>query len=463
MKGTFTVASRSGAGIPQAIIVLMAGVFLAIVTASGPPLLLLAGLFSVLFFIVFLRRPDLGLLGVLFARASSDLALTLTSSGSAIAQAEATSGLRGLLLNPNTALILILICAGAVVILIRRLPILGLPGGALLLLLPLSGIVGVVRSEDIFYSLQEWVPMLAAPITYALAAGLFREPAEIHRVPKVLAASFLLPAIVGYSQLLTRSGVLAQGFIRIYGTFVHPNPFGLYLVVVTAVFVPLAFLRSRMGLISRAIVLAVGPLLLGTYARFAWAGAVIVLLCVGIFRHRILLLILPLIGVVALMPVVQERVEDPFGGSFADRLSIWSGVYRQWLVEAKAGGTASSAIVSIVGGLGPGAAALLAARFRGNITLAHNDYVRLLVDHGIVGLVFYILLALTMIRLGYQAYRASKDRPSGAIALGFLALAIAYPIMSFTSNIIAATVNQLYFWALAGLCVSMRGTSGRLA
>jgi hypothetical protein len=429
----------------------MAGLALAILAAKGPPLVLLAGVLGALFLILFLQRPDLGLLIVLFARASSDAVLLQITSAFG-----ASSGLRGLLLNPNTALILILIGAGILTILARRLPMLSLPGGVLLVLLVFTGVVGIARSDDLLYSFQEWVPMLAAPVTYALAAGLFKNSSGIFRVTKVLAASFLLPAAIGYSQLLMGTGVLVQGFVRIYGTFVHPNPFGLYLVVVMAVFVPLAFFRSRMGVISRLIVPAVGPLLLATYARFAWAGSVIVLACIGIMRHRILLLIIPLIGLVALIPDVQMRVEDPFGGSFADRVRIWTGIYQEWLAEATRDGTMASSIVSILGGLGPGAAALLAARFRRGITPAHNDYIRLLIDHGVVGLLCYVLLAMIMIRLGYQAYRSSRDRPTGAIALSFLALAIAYPIMSITSNIVAATVNQLYFWTLAGLCVSLR-------
>lgn len=443
-------------GVLQVIIFLACGVALAIVTAQHPPLFLIGGTLSAVLLLFFLQRPDLALLIVLFARASSDALQRLIFSA-ALVDPSGHPSLRELVLNPNTALILILIGAGGLVILVRRLPMVALPGGALLVMLPLIGIVGVIRSDNPLYMLQEWVPMLAAPVTYALAAGLFKTSSGIFRVPKVIAASFLLPAVMGYSQLLMGTGVFAQeGIVRIYGTFALPNPFGLYLVLMTAVFLPLAFFRSRMGVISRMIVLAVGPLLLATYARFAWVGSVIVFVCIGIMRHRILLLVIPLIGLIALSPAVQMRLENPFGGSFADRVSIWRGIYQEGLAEATRDGTMASSIVSILGGLGPGAAALLAARFRRGITLAHNDYIRILIDHGVVGLLFYVLLAIIMIRLGYQAYRASRDRPTGAIALSFLALAIAYPIMSITSNLVANTVNQLYFWALAGLCVSLR-------
>jgi hypothetical protein len=457
MKTISTVASSRIAGLSQLILVLFAGVALAFLGANNSPLLLVAAMLGVLFFALFLQRPDLGLLVVLFARASSDALLMVITSGASTT----IGGLRGLLLNPNTALILILIGAGGVIIFARRLPMLSLPGGVLLALLVITGLVGIGRSPNLLYSFEEWVPMLAAPVTYALAAGMFAPASRaMLRVPTVLAASFLLPAAMGYWQLLTGSGRLITGFVRIFGTFVHPNPFGLYLVVILAVFVPLAFFRSRMGVISRIIVIAAAPLLVGTYARFAWVGSVVVLLCIGVMRHRVLLLIVPLVALLALAPTVQMRLEDPLGGSFAHRVGLWGDITRQWLSEATQTGTAAASIASILGGLGPGASALMGGEYRSRALLPHNDYLRLLVDHGVVGVLSYILVSATMIRLGYQAYRTSRNRLSEAISLGFLALAIAYPIMSITSNIVAATHNQIYFWTLAGLCASLRTTAG---
>lgn len=447
-----TIASSRVTGISQALIVLAAGFGLAFLAARSSPLFLLAAVLGVMFLFFFIRRPDLGLLTVLVVRASSDVVVLLLATG----DPTSLGGLRGLIMNPNTALILILIGAGILTILARPLPIMSLPGGVLLVVLAVTGLVGIIRSDRLLFSFQEWVPMLAAPVTYALAAGTLADPAKRLWVPKALAASFMLPALVGYLQLWTGGGRFITGFVRIFGTFVHPNPFGLYLVIILAVFVPLAFLRSRTGVVARIIAAAASPLLVATLARFAWAGAMIVLVSIGFLRHRILLLLIPLVGFMALIPTVQMRLEDPLSGSFADRLNLWRNIYEQWTVEVGRDGTTASAVVSILGGLGPGGASLLGEQFGRGTFAAHNDYIRLLVEYGAVGLIVYVAVTLTMIRLAYQAFRASRDRPSGTIALSFLALAIAYPIMSLTSNIVAATYNQLYFWTLAGLCVSLR-------
>ncbi len=440
-------------GFGQATAVLVVGLGLAFLAATSAPLFTMAAALSPLFFLLFLRRPEWGLLIVLFARASSDAVLLVLAAGDPVG----LRGLRGLVMNPNTALILILIGAGILTILARRLPMISLPGGILLWLLVITGLFGMIRAERLLHSLDEWIPMLAAPVTYALARGLFGHPARRSLVPKALAASFVLPAVAGYLQLLVGVGTISHGFgvARIYGTFVHPNPFGLYLVILTAVFLPVSFLHSRLAVIARLILVASGPLLMATYARFAWAGAVIVITCIGLVRHRVLLVVLPLLALVTFIPSVRLRLENPVAGSFASRVVLWRGIYDQWMDEATRGGTATSSITSILAGLGPGASTLLTEQFRGGNIPPHNDFVRILVDYGVVGLVLYAALALTMIRSAYRAYRASRDDLSRAIALGFLALAVAYPVMSLTDNLVTATHNQLYFWALAGLAASL--------
>lgn len=445
-------ASSRVLGISQALMVLILGLGLAFLGARSSPLFMVAIVLAALSLLFFLRRPDLGLLFVLIARASSD-ALVLMASG----DAAASGGLRGLLLNPNTALVLILIGGGMLTILARGLPLMALPGGVLLALIVVTGLFGTIRSERLLHSLDEWIPMLAAPITYALAASTLGHPSRRLWVPKALAVSFVPPAFLGYAQLLTGGGIFKAGFVRIFSTFVHPNPFALYLVIIVAVFLPLAFTRSRMGLLARLIVLASGPLILGTYARFAWAGLLIVMTCVGLLRYRALLfLAIPLLVLVGLIPEVQMRLADPLGGSFADRIRLWTGLYQQWIEAATSGGTMTSSVISIVGGLGPGASTLLIERVRGGTIPPHNDFIRILVDYGALGLLLYVALLVVVIRLAYQTHRIVSDSSSKAIALGFLALAVAYPVMSLTSNLVAATHNQVYFWTLAGLCVALK-------
>jgi len=41
------------------------------------------------------------------------------------------------------------------------------------------------------------------------------------------------------------------------------------------------------------------------------------------------------------------------------------------------------------------------------------------------------------------------------VALAFLGLTVAYPIMSLTDQVFGATQNQIYFWTLAGLSAAI--------
>lgn len=447
------VATPARATAWQLAIAVLGGLGIVLLVGDAPPPLIVGGVAAFLLFVLFLQRPDLGLLAILLARASSDALLT---SGHGV---EITGNvLSRAVLNPNTGLIAVLVLGGVLFMLSRRLPLIGLPGGRLLVMLLAVGAIGLLRAESKFFSISEWLRVAAAPVTYSLAAYLLSSRRRTQRTVDVLALSFVVPALVGLDQLITGHTryVLGPEIRRIYGTFVHPNPFGLYLVVILSVFICQALVHSgarRMW--ALAIVAVSSVLLLATYARFAWAGAVIVLLAIGALRWRPLLaLVVGLVVGAAMVPSVGVRLADPFGGgSFADHVLLWRLALGQW-VDATYDPTSSVATaMNRLGGLGPGAVEVITAPLRGVPTAAHDDYIRMLVEYGVIGLAAFLALTVVLIVAAYRAWRVAPAGPPKAVALSFLALTLAYPVMSLTSNVFATTQNQVYFWTLAGVTI----------
>jgi hypothetical protein len=444
-----STTSRASA-VWQVAFVIVSGLVLAVLI-QRLPIAAVALPVAIAFFAVFMLRPDLALLTVLFARASTD-ALVLAMGSVVFGQRRALDAL----LNPNAGLILILVAGGGLYILSRSVPFLSLPGGRLLTLLLLTGLVGTLRSQDVLNSFNEWLPVVSALIVYALAAHAFREPRRTQRLIDVLAASFVFPALFGYYQLATGQGFVIRGMgvSRIYGTFVHPNPFGLYLVLIISIFVCQALMQSgnRKRLAWGVVVTAV-PLLLATFARFAWIGMTMVIMTVGLLRSRRMLVVLVPVVILALgvLPALTGRFADPLGGSFADRVEIWSSLVRQWIGATGGDQGTVSTVVSRLTGLGPGSVGSLTARTRGIPYEAHNDYVRVLTEYGILGLVLYLLLIVVLIRFAYRTLKPATGTHLEPVVLSFFALTLAYPVMSLTSNLFAATYNQVYFWTLAGL------------
>lgn len=443
-------AAALPAEIPQAAAAALCGLLLALLVARLPALVVIGVLAVAASAVLFLQRPDLGLLAALVARSATDLSYTVMG-GAAVHPALGSL--------PNIALVLILIGVGGVFLVARNVPVLRLPAGAPFALLLLAGFIGMLRSANALRSFSEWLPVVSGLVAYALAARLFRTPRQTRAVVVALGLSFVLPALLGFQQLLTGGGLIDPHVgPRVMGSFVHPNAFGVYLVVIFSVFLAEAVVHAgRRRLVALLIVGATLPLFVGTLTRVAWVGALVALLVAGLLRSRLLLVLLPvgLLLAVAAVPTIGARLADPLGGSFADRTDIWRGLVAQWVATTASDAGPIGTAVSRLTGLGPGVVDDLTAPWRGGFGYAaHNDYLRVLVEYGLFGLAAFLTMHAVLLVFAWRTWRRARHGPLAAPALAFVALAVAYPIMSLTENVFAATQNQLYFWTVAGLAVA---------
>ncbi len=416
-----------------------------------------AGVLGLAFCAVFFARPDIGLLIVLLVRSFTDLGLQSAGWEPSVMQA---------LLSPNASLILILILAGGLYIVKHNARLLSLPGGTLLTLLLMTGLVGMLRSENVLFSFREWLPVVSTFVVYALSAHFFRTPRQIQGVVDVIAASFVLPAIYGFYQLTGHHGLILKGGLdRIYGTFDHPNPFSFYLAMIVTLFACQSLATSgKRRMLSMVIVAAAGVLLVGTLTRMAWVGTAIALLTVGAFRNRKMLILVPLaaVFVAVVFPNTVARVGnplvDPAATGLEDRFEVWQSTLTFWMNATQMSDSSLATMMNRLGGLGPGSVIFLTGRREGASYSAHNDYIRVLSEFGVFGLGMYVLLLIVVLMFGYRTLRASAATPMAAVPLSFFALTLAYTIMSFTDNVFGATQNQVYYWALAGMTAAISQT-----
>lgn len=419
------------------------------------PLAATAVVAALLLVVAFLASPWIALLTVLIIRASTDI------SYSFLADATTPGGLLPAL--PNIVLILTLTGAGGLWALkTRRLQ--RLPVFPLLFLLLAGGFVGILRASGKLGALSEWIPLLGILVIYVLSANLPRSPRDIQRVINAILLSSILPAIMGLYQLATGEGIFLPEIqaVRINGSFVHPNPFGIYLVLLFGVLLARFVCGKGRPTWDIAILVVISSLLLGTFMRVAWVGAAAIVAIIGILRARWLLVVFPLLALtlVLTIPSVAARISDPVGAGGWDRLDLWTGTYREWHQATTEGVPALVAFVNLVGGLGPGAAEPLTARFRWKAFAAHNDYLRMLVEYGLFGVVIQLAIIVVLLRLGYTVYTELKGNQLDYVPLAFLAITVAYSIMSLTDNVFGATQNQVYYWTLAGLSSAAQRVTG---
>jgi putative inorganic carbon (hco3(-)) transporter len=328
--------------------------------------------------------------------------------------------------------------------------------GRLALLLLAVMTVSSVFAEDSVRSLLQ-VARLAAAVAVFLAVEQFAVRDE-HRRRILLAsyASAIVPMLVGLQQLASGSYLkVSDGLGRVTGTFVHPNTFGFYLVLLLTMAVAVyRHLHGWARFLVGAVLVVGSVVLLLTYSRGSWIALVVGVLVVGVLQARKLLLLVP--AGLALVPVLapsvltrladltqEETVNGTPGNSFLWRVDHWRIVLR---------GARGHELL----GLGPSSSDYLGAE----VLPPHNDFVRMYVETGVLGTTVYLAVIVAAVVMAARALRATPERGLGrGLAVGMIGCMAAFVVGSVGGNLISEVVVLLYLFAFLGLTSSL--TAGR--
>jgi hypothetical protein len=303
------------------------------------------------------------------------------------------------------------------------------------------GIVSLLYSQAIGEGARGLVKWSSAFGAYALLQVDKPDVRRLRLLLGLIMGSAIIPLFYGAYQMLHGVGRknLLHGGLRIQSTFDHPNDYGFYLVVV---------LVAAWGLYNvldgrkRALVVMIAVACTGsvalTLSRSAYAAAGLVVVVVG-WKYRRLLLGVAVFGgaVVLAIPRVVTRVTDlanpregdNHGNSLLGRLDIWSGELEQFRHKPF---------------LGHGWGYTLASQDKAS----HNDYLRLMVEGGVLGLLTIVALVISVLRAAAHAARGRIDLPRA-----YLGLAMGYAVGSGVTNTIGKGAYQFYFWLMTGIAL----------
>lgn len=325
-----------------------------------------------------------------------------------------------------------------------------------LLLLTLACLVSVPGSLRPVVSLAESIRFLSAAMMFVVLERLLAGgETTVRRVLYACYASTLVPLAIGVTDLLTGSVATedVSGFSRLEASFAHPNAYGFYLaliVVMSVALLPHLAGGHRLGL-AALLAIAFGQLVL-TYSRGGWITALVGLLVVGVFQSRRLLVVL-IAGCVALpiaVPSIAARLSDlddertvrgTGGNSLVWRVDHWTDSLR--LVDQRP-----------LTGIGLKMTTFATAAHKA----PHNDYVRMYVEVGVLGLAAYLGLLGALILTARRALAAARRGPPRGIAVGFAACVAGFVVVSVASNRITSVVELWYFFALAAAAQGIAGT-----
>lgn len=428
---------RAAAAVVGAVVVLLcvdAGVSAGREGLDVGTLLRIAAVLGGLLAVLWLTRFEYFLLAVLVVRPALDI--SKVGGGPAVL----SSGIAALVVLGALLWLAAQLRAGT----LERVSVLGRLLVALLAVMTLSAL----GSDDQVRSILQVARLAAAVAVFLVIEQMVRTSTDRRRLLLACYASAAVPLVVGLQQLATGSYLKeSSGLGRVTGTFLHPNAFGFYLVLLLVM--GAAVLRHLDG---RARLLVVPVLALGavelllSYSRGSWVAVVVGLLVVGVLHVRALLVAVP-VGA-ALVPLVApsvltrladlsqaESINGTPGNSFLWRVDHWAVVLR---------GARGHELI----GLGPGASDFLGDR----VLPPHNDFVRMYVETGVLGTTVYVACLVAALVVTVRALRSAPVTGLGrGIAVGACACTLAFGVGSIGGNLISEVVVLLYFFAFLGL------------
>ena len=336
-----------------------------------------------------------------------------------------------------------------------------LPSPPITLLLMFIGVslLSIPQSEEIGASLKAWVRLMSysgiALISYHI---IDYEQISMRNVLKGITIASIPPMILGYYQAISGSGYFFPGYqstsfaYRPQGTFGHPAILASFLLIILCITLSSYFLRyplwPRPILISLAIS-SLGLLIL-TFARTQWIGAAFAIGVIGLLRSRKMLFIgtLTVIILALTVPVIRERIQgEQATESFEWRVEVWQ---------------ASLRILRNPTLLGTGldTSPLHINNILVNIFVPpHNDYLRMAIETGLVGLLTYLFMQIGLFIYAWRAYR-QNNQDMQVIALTLLGVIIGGWSISIFDNYLSYVSVQWYLWSMVGILAGLKKHKG---
>ena len=313
------------------------------------------------------------------------------------------------------------------------------------------GFLSLFWSVEPSFSLREAIRILSIFGIYLAGFLLILTPKKLKKLFYVLVSAGLVQALIAFWQLFTQRGLVVYGeyFRRVYGSLAYPNSLGFLMVFLGALLLP--YFKQKQSLSKKifgaAIVLLFSITLFLTYTRGAWLGFLLIFVLFGLFKYpRLLfggLVFLLLLYLVA--PSFGERLIDivrlePFG-SFMWRVRLWQRML-PWFFKRP------------VLGWGIGSFPVLAKQVSGlSPTIApeaHNDYLRVLVELGTLGLLVYLAIYLRILTELFYRWKKAKEKTLKGFTFIMMLVFLSFFLMAAGDNILRGTAVQWFLWAWTG-------------
>lgn len=300
---------------------------------------------------------------------------------------------------------------------------------------------------------------------FPVFAQAFRSRREVERALRVLLVSSTAAAAYAVYQMIAGRDLIRDRTLEpIASLFIATGAFGHHLtygghILLTSV-LALAWLAFRPSRIAVAVALLQGGGLLASFARTAWIGALAgVGATVAFLRGRARRWVLAGAGAAMLaalaLPVVRERIQDPWAPHDDPRLRLWQTALRIWWDHPIFGA-----------GLGSFKTQFPFYKVPGYYMATghpHNDYLNILVHSGIAGLAAFAWIAIRYALLVRSALRRlGPDDSARPLLCTAVVVPVAFLVGALGQCLLTdEEVGTLFWFLIAGFVTAARERTRR--
>jgi len=322
---------------------------------------------------------------------------------------------------------------------------------AFLLLVLLSLAYSIDRNS----SFEEFIRIIGLFLLFLYSYAAIKDKKFFKALVLSMVIGAIIPALIGLYQFFNHSGWWDKtiGLYRIQGTFLHPATFSFYLLlIIPVVWAYWASVRKSGNKLASLFFLTLAAfflfLVVASLTRGAWVGLLAMIFIYGVFKNRKFLIAAGVVLILAylVVPAIQSRVDDVINPKYNS-----SFVIRQRIVDT----TLPAAFKSPIYGYGFGAFETIHDRYNEEAHTyeslqAHNDYLRILIELGMIGLILYISLFSSLYLKVHELIGKTRDIENKNYLFSLVIIWAGALAISFGDNILRTMEVQYLLWAYTG-------------
>lgn len=411
------------------------------------PVLMVAVPFAILFFLMMVTKPKWVMLLIIVTRPLLDVVLNATRVNNGAGGGDGVG--MGLIFNLTVVFMAVFLAFYS-----RNYPHHLAPLSCWVIYL-LCMLATVLYSPDRGDSIRLWWNYLSYFALFLIPFLMVRTQEDFVYWIKVLGISFVLPIFCADVDMARGGQYFEDAGMRITGTFTHPNILAFYLVLAFTFYfyiLKAGYLKSSPGLrvFVKLLMIDILVLLVSTKTRNAWISIYIGFIIYAILKQRkMLILLFVVVPLMFFLPPVQDRmltvIKDEGGGdyhgvnSFTWRMQLWQSSFAK-IAERP------------LQGYGLDTFKYMSGQFSSNKKMgAHNTYIELLFETGIIGLLSFLALFISPLIVFFRNMRQSENRPEAQVWAVMIGYVISYLLICSADNLLFYLVFNWYVWFFLGL------------